>query len=754
MAEREYTRIEHEKPFKYDEDGLHVTRGSAWTAPGCHLGCGVLMYTDDEGRLVKVEGDPEHPYNAGRLCMRCLDLPEVVYNESRILHPMKRAKEDRGKDAWEPISWDEAFDLVEERFNYYKAHYGAESVMFWQGTGRDIASWITRLCWSFDSPNYCFGMSGMSCYAPRIAGLFATTGAFWLGDYSQQFALRYDDPRWEVPETIIIWGNNPIVSNSDGLYGHWVVDCMKRGSKLIVMDPRATWLASKAEYHLPIRPGTDGAMALTMLNIIISEDLYDHDFVDRWCYGFDELAEACAEYTPERGEEITWVPAEDIVAAARMWANGKNGIIQWGVAVDMTVETLPTAQAICALWQICGFVDKPGSMVAPVELLNYAGGWGEELLSPEQYDKRIGIKEYPLLRFGFKLCSTDMLIKVMETDDPYPLKAAWLQTTNTLANPSPDPERALKAFRRLDFIVAVDLFMTPTAMALADVFLPAAMFPERNGIRVGDGFQRGETINQVIKTEGVKSDMEINLEMGKRFNPEAWPWDTVEEMFSHILEQSGYSFEQMQEIAPLYLPFEYNRYEKGLLRPDGQPGFNTETGRIELWSNFYVNVAHLDPLPIYSEPEPGPLSTPELYAEYPIVLTTGARVWSFFHSEHRQIPRLRALRPWPIVELNQKTADKYGVCDGDWVWLENDRDRCKRMVEITPIVRDDVANTDHAWWYPEAPGEMDDGLYGMWDLQVGNLIPYKAGKSGFGNSNKSTLCKIYKCKEGEHNVVE
>ena len=337
-------------------------------------------------------------------------------------------------------------------------------------------------------------MSGMSCYAPRIAGLFALTGSFWLGDYSQQFADRYDNPEWKAPETIIVWGNNPIVSNSDGLYGHWAVDCMMRGRKLIVVDPRATWLASRAEIYLPVRPGTDGALALAMLNVIIEEGLYDHDFVERWTFGFDELAEVAEEYTPEFGEEITWVPADDIVAAARMWANGESGIIQWGVAVDMTVETMPTAQAISTLGQVCGFVDKPGCMVPPVELLNYAGGWGEELLPPEQYDKRIGIKEYPLLKFGFKLCSTDMLIEVMETDDPYPLKAAWLQTTNTLVNPSPGPERALNAFRRMEFIVAVDIFMTPTAMALADVFLPVTMFPERNGIRlvevtpiVGDG---------------------------------------------------------------------------------------------------------------------------------------------------------------------------------------------------------------------------------------------------------------------------
>ena len=327
MQDRNYSFVPHEKPFKYDENGLHVTRGSAWSGPGCHLGCGVLLYTDDEGKLVKVEGDKENPFNEGRLCLRCLALPELVHSEHRLTYPMKRAKEDRGKDAFERISWDEAYDLIVEKFNYYKENFGAESVTFYQGTGRDIAQWITRLCWTFGSPNYVFGMSGQSCYDPRVAGCFATTGAFWVGDYSQQLAERYDDPRWELPECITVWGNNPVISNSDGLYGHWIVDCMKMGSKLVVIDPRLTWLGSKAEHFLQIRPGTDAALALGMINIVIQEDLYDHDFVDCWCYGFEELAVRASEYTLEKTAEITWIPAEKIAAAARFIANAKNAMV-------------------------------------------------------------------------------------------------------------------------------------------------------------------------------------------------------------------------------------------------------------------------------------------------------------------------------------------------------------------------------------------------------------------------------------------
>ena len=746
---REYTLVDHEKPYQFDEDGLHVTRGCAWSAPGCHLGCGILMYTDDEGRLVKVEGDPENPFNQGRLCVRCLDLPEVVYSPDRILHPLKRAREDRGKDKWEPIGWDEALDEIAGKILATKEEFGPESVAFYSGTGRDIGQYITRLCWGFNSPNFVFLMSGQSCYSPRVAGCFSTSGSFWVGDYSQQFPDRYDNPDWKRPDLIVIWGNNPIASNSDGLYGHWVVDCLKMGSRAIVVDPRMIWLASKAEHYLQIRPGTDGALALGIVNYLIENDLYDHEFVSLWCYGFEELAERAKEYPLDEVAKITDLPAEDIVAVARAIADSDAVTLQWGVAIDQIKETIPTAQAVLAIFEITGNIGKPGTMQQPASTLNYAAGWGSEFLVPEQEAKRIGQDEHPLIKMGFQECVTDDYIKCLETGKPYPIKVAWMQTTNPLACTGVDAKRTLDAHMNIETIVYVDLFMTPTSMALADYFLPACTYAERNGLRVGDGAQRAETINKAIEPLGEsRSDMQICLDIGKRISPEAWPWDTVEDMYSNILAETGHTFEEMQELAPGYPPFEYHMHEKGLLRADGKVGFDTATGRIELWCSMYNNLG-LDPLPSYEEPVPSPLSTSELCEEYPLVLTTGARLWGMFHSEHRQIPRMRALHPEPLVYVNPKTAADFGVKDGDWVWVENHRGRCKRVVKETPIVNERTASTDHAWWHPEAPGELEAGLYDLWDLTVENLLPYDCGKTGFGANYKNTICKIYRVAEGE-----
>ena len=202
--------------------------------------------------------------------------------------------------------------------------------------------------------------------------------------------------------------------------------------------------------------------------------------------------------------------------------------------------------------------------------------------------------------------------------------------------------------------------------------------------------------------------------------------------------------EELQKVAPAYQPIEYYRYKTGKLRPDGQPGFNTPTGRIELWSNFY-NRAGLDPLPYFEEPEPGPGSTPELMDEYPLVMTSGARFWGMFHSEHRQIERMRHYRPWPLMDIHPDTAAKYSIKDGDWVWMEGPMGRAKRKAKLTVQMDRRIVSCDHGWWFPEGD---PDKFYDVFDLNINNTLPWIPGKSGFGSNYKSSICKIYKV-EGE-----
>ena len=744
----EYNLDLYPKKLHWKEGDLTATRTTMWSGPGCHEGCQVIFYTDENDKLVKVEGDPNSPFSQGRLCMRCLELPELVNHESRLKYPMKRSRDERGQDTWERISWDEAYDIIEENVRKFQKESGPESIISMIGTGRNVSQVIAHNQYAnFGGPDLtlCF-LSGDSCMLPRTALCYAVMGNQWVADMSQFREKRYEeDEDWQVPECIVLWGTNPVVCNSDAFLGHWIVEAMKRGSELISVDPQLTWIGARAKYWLRLRPGTDAALALGMMNVIINEELYDKEFVEKWTYGFDELRERVQDYPPSKMAEVTWVPEEQIVRAARLLAKSKPAAMQWGLAVDMVKEALPAGQAIVGLFQITGNVDIPGSNIFPVEMIAYSGGWGSELISPEQKAKRIGLAEYPLLNLGFQAAQADEVLKTMETGSPYEIHGVWLQTNNAIACMGADPRRVLKALLKMDFNVVVDLFMTPTAMAAADVVLPACTYPEKDGLRLGDGLQRGEVINKVTQIGEAKSDAEINLLIGKRLNPDAWPWETIDEMLSYMISSTGLSFSELREQAPLYLPFEYKRYEKGLLRADGKPGFNTTTGLIELWSLFYETCG-LDPMPYFDEPNPGPGATPELMEEYPFVLTTGARRWSSFHSEHRQVDRLRRMDPWPYIEIHPETAEKLGVTEGEWVWVENMLGRAKRTVKITPIVDPRVVSCDHGWWLPEAEPEE---LYDVFDVNINQLIPMSCGKSGFGANYKTSICKIYKIEEGE-----
>lgn len=753
MADMEFAQVppcqavEYERSWRSEEDGLTVTRTTVWSAPGCHEGCGVLLYTDKDGNFVKVEGDRENPFNQGRLCPRCFCIDEIMNNENRILYPMKRDKSQRGNpDAWERASWDEVLDICYEELKRVADTWGGDTIHFQRGTGRDVQWQVGRLAYAVGSPNEYGCMSGTSCYLPRLSQMAMTTGGQMVADMSAFLARRYDDPQYEIPHCIMIWGCNPFDSNPDFQLGHWITDVMKRGTKVITVDPRLTWIASRSEVHLPLRPGTDGALAMGLLHVIIEEDLYDHDFVDRWTYGFEELAERVREWTPERTAKVCWVDPEDIIAAARLFAEAKPSSVFWGVAVDMQNSGTGAAQGIQALFVITGNVDIPGGMVfahMPFGITqDMAGGWGmNEILPPEVLEKRCGVEKYPMYRYGIAHASPDEALIAAEEGR---CKAIWVQSTNTLAGMADEVNRWRKVFEGLEFCAVVDAFMTPTAQAAADVFLPIKCWPEKKSIRAY--YYDVSTMNPAVEAKGdVKSDAEINLLLGKRFNPEVWPWDSEEEILDEILKPSGFTYETLRENGPAYPEFTYRKYEKGLMRKDGQPGFETPTGRIELSSTIF-EASGLDPLPNFKEPALSPVSSPEVYEEYPIILMTGARSPVFFHSEHRMSDSLREFNSDPFVQLSAATAEELGVADGQWVWIENPRGKCRQRVQVTEMLRDGMALGQHGWWYPE---DKDSELFGMPEININLLLKNAPSVTGFGADIKCTLCKIYPVEKEE-----
>lgn len=732
------------KPWQWQEGDTTVSRTTVWTAPGCHEGCGVLVRVKD-GKVVEVEGDPENPYNRGRLCPRCFAITDVMYHKDRIIYPMKRDRSQRGNpDAWERISWDEALTICHDELKRIADTYGAETIHFQRGTGRDVMWQVGRLAYAVGSPNEYGCMSGTSCYLPRLSQMIMTIGGELIPDFGQWLARSIDDPEYVMPACSMVWGCDPLMSNPDNKMGLWLTDCMKRGTKVICVDPRVTWIASRAEIHLPLRPGTDGALAMGLVHVVIEEGLYDREFVEKWCYGFDELAERVEPWTAERAAEVCWLEPEDIRAAARLFAERKPSNVFWGVAIDMQKSGTGAAQAVEALFVITGNVDIPGGMCfgdAPFGLIQGAGGWGRECLSEEMAEKRCGIDEYPMYRFGLPHSQPDVALEAAERGE---CKAIWIQSTNTLAGMADEVERWEKVFAGLEFCAAVDLFMTPTIQAAADVFLPVSCWPERKSVRA---YYDLCTVNQIVEPQGeAKSDAEIGRLLGRMFREEVWPWNDEEEILDEILEPSGFTYKELRESGPIYPKYEYRKYEKGLLRADGQVGFETPTGRIELWSRM-LDEFGIDPLPNYEESTLSPVSTPELYEEYPIILMTGARLSVSFHTEHRNIEVLRQFVSDPQVEMHPETAAGIGANEGDWVWIENPRGRCRQRVKISEGVRPGMALARHGWWFPEKDGGEPE-LYGVRDVNVNNLLTNLPSVTGFGADIKCVLCKIYKV-EGE-----
>lgn len=745
-------------------DGVLKVRTCAWSPPGDHpVGCGMFITVKDN-KIVKVEGDPDHPVTHGRLCPRCIALDEVVYHKDRLMSPMVRAREDRGKNAWKKISWDEAYDLLEKKIREIQDTYGAEAIFTLTGTGRESTLYAPVYGPAImNTPNGAstYAFSGEACYGPR-----ATITNYLLGagvpeiDSAQYLPGGYDDPQFEVPKYILVWGKDPLYSNPDGFFGHSIIDLMKRGSRIITIDPRLTWLGSRAEFHLQLRPGTDAAVGMGLLNVIISEGLYDHDFVEKWCYGFDELAEAVKEWTPERVQEVSWVDAEALVGAARAFATNAPSTATWGVALDQSKASTQGAQCFLALVAICGYLDVPGG-VTITKPTSFIGQWRYDMsdtLTDGMAEKHIvdPTGKYRLFNTGAAMGGVqgDTLLNWLEgmyKDVPgyYDLRMCWIIGNNPLACMADQPKRWYEAMKDLDFIVAQDIFMTPTIMGLCDLVLPLSTFAEHDGL-VTPNYGRNQhfigAMNKAVENPDTKSDLEILIDMGKRMRPEIWEGvDSVDDFFDKLLKDTyGFGLDDVRAVPVKQASYTYRKYETGDLRDDGEPGFQTITGRVELYSPVLESYDE-QPLPYYEEPEYSPVSQPaEVVEKYPLVYTTGGRHISMFHSEHRQIPSLRALHPDALVTINPATAARYGIENGDWVRVATMFGACVQKARLSEEVNEKMVHLEHAWWYPEQDGEAPN-LYGVWKSNVNSLMPHESvGVTGYGAPYKNGICSICK----------
>ena len=431
----------------------------------CHGGCGTLLHVTD-GRLTKVAGDPASPLNRGRLCPIGTTTLDLVYHPERLKHPLRRAA-GRGEGKWKRISWDEALEEIAARLQAIKRDWGAEAIALGTGTGRHHIRWVSRFGHALGTPNWC-EPGFAQCFHPRVNTCLLTFGDFPVCDFTSG----------TPPQCIVYWGHNPVNSGPDGETRFNALDALASHPRVIVVDPRRTRLAKEADLWLQLRPGTDDALALAMLHTIIEERLYDAAFVERWTHGFDALAARVRPYSPQWAEPITWVPAEKIRAAARLYAQNRPSMMEWGCAIEHTPNCIQTVRAISMMPALTGNVDVPGGWVFVMKGLGRFPSLIENL-PPAMNAKRLGADRFKMLcGEGADLPAAHIptLLRAMREGVPYPVKAFLVFGNNTLTTYG-NARQAREALLALDLLVVTDLFMTPTA-ELADIVLPAASWPE------------------------------------------------------------------------------------------------------------------------------------------------------------------------------------------------------------------------------------------------------------------------------------
>lgn len=699
------------------------------TCKSCHGGCGVLVSVEN-GRITHIEGNPESA-TRGTMCAKGLASIQEVYNPNRIMHPMTR-KGERGGGQWQRISWEEAIETVAGRMKESIDEHGASSVAVCQGTGRGYNRYTFRFARSIGTPNV--GLPADFCYGPKLAVFGMTVGGRLYCDYHG----------WggEYPRTQISWGKQLEITNADGEMAVWFLDSLDRAEHLILIDPRATRLAGRADLWLRIRPGTDAALALGMLNVIINEELYDRDFVQNWTYGFDKLREKVQQYPPRKVAEITWVPETKIIEAARIFAIHKPGCIQMGECLEASNNSTQTLRAIVCLMAVTGNIERPGSMInwVPPDT-----GLMEDfaLEVPAPKEPAIGADRFKLLASPpFAMCHMHTLFKQLR-DGTSVVQVMHLEGTNPLVA-YPNTKEVKEGLLNTRFLSVADLYMSPTA-EYADIVLPAAHWLETDDIlNMHPRFMIG-AINKVVEPVGEAwPDNKIFNELGKRLAPQYW-FGSVEKMLDYQLRKADITwkeFSQLGFLAKMGKEQPYYKYKTDYWRKGG--GFPTNTGKVELYSTVMEKLGYA-PLPYYIEPNESPYSTPELAQEYPLILSTGGRLPYYFHSQYRQVPWLRERQPYPIVQIYPETAEKLGIKDGDWVWIETPRGRIKQAARLFAGIDPGVVVAQASWWYPEYPGPD----HGLWESNTNILTrndpPYDPAMGS--TTFRALLCRIYKVED-------
>jgi len=690
IKDTDWENVAEPSPVKGTDERMIPTFCSlCGPSPGCGLNCFVK-----DGRLVRVEGMKESPVNQGRLCPKAFASMQWVYSPQRLKYPLKRVGE-KGEGKFERVTWDEAVGIIAGKLTEQKEKYGPESLAILSPQRRSYNDYLYRFLIAHGSPNY--GHSGI-CAIQRFFGFAYTLG-------SPRIVADYGHA-----DVIVVWGANPVYAGAPMGSLKRILDAKSKGARLIVIKPEMQPDAAKADIWVPIRPGTDGALALAMLNVIVNEQLYDKDFVSKWCYGFDKLVPHIKKYTPEWAEPITGLPSAQIREVARLYGTAKSACIHAGNAFDQTADSNNAVRAVAILIAITGNLDRPGGNIVTMSNTipmpksvhlkeRYTQEWVDRLVGPE-----IASCFQPFIEgtsSAYYRCLNSIL-----TEEPYPIK--------TIIAPGTQPtvitrgsKRIEEALKKLEFFVVIDV-MQNSSIPWADVVIPVATMYECDHPFEAPVMGMGNWImarNKVIEPLGdYKSDYEFWLDLGVKmgYGEDFWH-GSIEECMDYQLESFGITMEELRAhpAGIIYKPepMVYEKYEQMFATPStrlsGDPYL--PEGKVAIYNTTFEKNG-FNPLPEWVEPPESPTGTPELLAKYPLVFFDTHTTDVYNHGWLRNVPYLREIQPHPWIHIHPETAKVRGIEDGDWVIVESPHGWIKVKAVYFPGIRPDTVMGLHGWW--------------------------------------------------------
>ena len=447
-------------------------------------------------------------------------------------------------------------------------------------------------------------------------------------------------------------------------------------------------IADRADQWVAVRSGTDGALALGMIRVIINEGLYDRAFVDKWTVGFEELRQYVQSFGLEAVEKTTGVPGATITSLAREIAATKHVSLRMYTGLEYTSSGVQNIRAVYLLWALAGHLDVPGGLLIGAPPASYRNHGGVRM--PES-PLPIGAEKYPLFREIVKQAQFMEFPAAVLEGKPYPVKGLMIHGASTLTS-YPQPQLWKEAYGKLDFLAVIDLFMTGEAR-MADVVLPAASEFEIRSYQHYPGYVRlrepviepvGQSRNNLL----ILGALAARLGYGDLY-PQTED-ELLEMAFARKTELLAELKENPGGVRPASPEVRYKKWELGLLRRDGRPGFNTPSGKVEIASSTLARHGY-DALPVYKDPVEGASADPALREVYPLVLNTGARIQSTFRSQHQNIPSLVRLQEKAHVLMHPRDAEVRGIKSGDKVLVRTRRGQVNFWADVTEkVVRGSV----------------------------------------------------------------